>query len=262
MKWISRFGTIALAALACAGLGETAHAQTAAPYVEETQWWSLRRPGAVNFPDQQIFSSLRFDKLEWGGPDMSRSVRWDMEAFVGTDYDKIFFKSEGFYDGKTRTTEEGQVQLLYSRLISYYFDAQFGVRQDFSKKSNRTYAVIGIEGLAPGFIEIDADAYISQRGEVSAQVTAFHDLLITNRLILQPRIDVKLQMQSVPDLNLAAGLTDFELGARVRYEFTRNFAPYIGVNWDRKVGQTASIARSNGEPTSSVSFVAGARLFW
>ncbi|MFX8968850.1 copper resistance protein B, partial [Acinetobacter baumannii] len=90
------------------------------------------------------------------------------------------------------------------------FDAQFGVRQDFSKKSHRTYAVIGIEGLAPGFIEIDADAYISQKGEVSAQVTAFHDLLITNRLILQPRIDVKFQMQSVPDLELGAGLTDFE----------------------------------------------------
>ena len=185
-----------------------------------------------------------------------------METFVGTDYDKLFFKSEGLYDGKTRTTEEGQLQVLYSRLISYYFDAQFGVRQDFSKKSHRTYAVIGIEGLAPGFIEIDAAAYVSQKGEVSAQATAFHDLLITNRLILQPRIDVKFQMQSVPDLELGAGLTDFELGARLRYEFTRNFAPYVGVNWDRKVGQTATIAKNNRESVSAVSFVAGARLFW
>jgi copper resistance protein B len=147
-------------------------------------------------------------------------------------------------------------------LISYYFDAQFGIRQDFSKKSSRTYAVIGVEGLAPGFIEIDADAYISQKGEVSASITAFHDLLITNRLILQPRIDVKLQAQPVADLELGAGITDFELGARLRYEFTRNVAPYIGVNWDRKVGQTATIARNSGEAVSSVSFVAGVRLFW
>lgn len=104
-----------------------------------------------------------------------------------------------------------------------------------------------VRGLALGFIQIDADAYISQKGEVSASITAFHHLLITNRLILQPRIDVKLQMQSVPDLELGAGITDFELGARLRYEFTRNVAPYVGVNWDRKVGQTATIARNNGE---------------
>ena len=118
-----------------------------------------------------------------------------------------------------------------------------------------------MEGLAPGFIEIDANAYISQKGELSASITAFHDLLITNRLILQPRIDVKLQAQSVPDLALGAGITDFELDARLRYEFTRNVARYVGVNWDRKVGQTATIARNNGEAVSSVSFVAGVPLF-
>ena len=88
------------------------------------------------------------------------------------------------------------------------------------------------------------------------------DLLITNRLILQPRIDMKLHAQSVPDLELGAGITDFELGARLRYEFTRNVAPYVGVNWDRKVVQTATIARNNGEAISNVSFVAGVGLLW
>lgn len=111
--------------------------------LQRTPWWYLRSPSVLNFPDQQPFSALRFDKLEWGGPNTGASARWDMEAFVGTDYDKLFFKSEGFYSGKTRTTEEGQFQVLYSRLISYYFDAQLDVRQDFSKKSHRTYAVIG-----------------------------------------------------------------------------------------------------------------------
>jgi copper resistance protein B len=220
------------------------------------------QPQRPPLPRSAAFQRLRFDKLEWGGPNTGASARWDMVVFVGADYDKLFFKSEGFYNGKTRTTEEGQFQVLYSRLISYYFDAPFGVRQDFSKKSHRTYAVIGLEGLAPGFIEIDADAYISQKGELSASITAFHDLLITNRLILQPRIDVKLQAQSVPDLALGAGITDFELDARLRYEFTRNVARYVGVNWDRKVGQTATIARNNGEAVSSVSFVAGVPLFW
>ena len=119
------------------------------------------------FPDQQPFGSMRFEKLEWNGP--GSNARWDMEAFVGGDYDKFFLKSEGFYDGKTRKLEEGQVQLLYSRLISYYFDAQFGIRQDFSAKSNRTYATIGVEGLVPFFIEIDADLYIVVREELWPQ---------------------------------------------------------------------------------------------
>jgi copper resistance protein B len=262
MKRIWRFAVVGFGVLAGALCSAPARAQALPPYVEATPWWYLRSPGALNFPDQQPFSALRFDKLEWAGPNTGASARWDMEAFVGTDYDKLFFKSEGFYNGKAKNLDEGQFQVLYSRLMTYYFDAQFGVRQDFSKKSSRTYAVIGLEGLAPGFIEIDAAAFISQKGEVSASITAFHDLLITNRLILQPRIDVKLQMQSVPDLELGTGVTDFELGARLRYEFTRNFAPYVGVNWDRKVGQTATIARNNGEPASNISFIAGARLFW
>ena len=212
------------------------------------------------FPDQQPFGSMRFEKLEWNGP--GSNARWDMEAFVGGDYDKIFLKSEGFYDGKTRKLEEGQMQVLYSRLISYYFDAQFGVRQDFSAKSNRTYATIGVEGLVPFFIEIDADLYISQKGEVSAALTAFHDVLITNRLILQPRIDLKLQAQRVSDLNLGSGFTDVELGARLRYEVTRNVAPYIGVVWDRKLGETAGIARANGEAVGSLFVAGGVRVLW
>jgi copper resistance protein B len=133
----------------------------------------------------------------------------------------------------------------------------------FQKKSNRTYAVFGTEGLAPGFIEIDADGFVSQRGEVSGEVTTFYDLLITNRLILQPRIDVELQMQRVPDLDLSSGITVFELGARLRYEFTRNVAPYIGsTGIARSDRRRQTIARNNGEAVSSVSMVAGARLFW
>jgi copper resistance protein B len=239
-----------------------AQAQSPVPYVEQASWWGMRNPNGMSFPDQQVFSAARFDKLEWSGPNSGSSARWDLEGYIGGDYDRMVFKSEGFYSGRTKNLEEGQLQVLYSRLIDYYFNAQVGVRQDFSNKSNRTYAVIGLQGLAPGFIETDTDLYISQKGEVSASFTAFYDLLITNRLILQPRIDLRLQAQPVPDLELGSGLTDFELGARLRYEFTRNFAPYIGVNWDRKVGQTATIARISGEPVSAVSFVAGVRLFW
>ncbi|MBX9841472.1 MAG: copper resistance protein B, partial [Xanthobacteraceae bacterium] len=185
-----------------------------------------------------------------------------MEAYVGTDYDKLFFKSEGFYDGRAKKFDEAQIQVLYSRLISYYFDLQLGVRHDFSPKPSRTYAVIGVEGLAPGFIEIDADAYISEKGDLSGSFTAFHDLLITNRLVFQPRIDVRVQAQRVEELSLGSGITDFELGGRLRYEIVRNFAPYVGVAWDRKVGETATIAKLEQKDVSKVYFVAGVRLLW
>ncbi|MDU6376273.1 MAG: copper resistance protein B, partial [Bradyrhizobium sp.] len=231
--------------LGSAILCDAAMAQTWPAYSREIPYSGLRSAPTTSFPDQALFGGMRFDKLEWNGLGGNDRARWDMEAFVGNDYDKFFFKSEGAFDGPTQRFDEARFQALYSRMISYFFDFQVGVRHDVSPRPSRTYAVIGIEGLAPGFFEIDADAYISQKGEISGSFTGWYDLLITNRLILQPRVDLRLQLQSVPELELGRGLTDFELGARLRYEFTRNVAPYIGVSWDRKVGETASIALRN-----------------
>ncbi|MBR1135279.1 MAG: copper resistance protein B [Bradyrhizobium sp.] len=248
--------------LGSAILCDAAMAQTWPAYSREIPYSGLRSAPTTSFPDQALFGGMRFDKLEWNGLGGNDRARWDMEAFVGNDYDKFFFKSEGAFDGPTQRFDEARFQALYSRMISYFFDFQVGVRHDVSPRPSRTYAVIGIEGLAPGFFEIDADAYISQKGEISGSFTGWYDLLITNRLILQPRVDLRLQLQSVPELELGRGLTDFELGARLRYEFTRNVAPYIGVSWDRKVGETASIALRNQKQPSSANFVAGVRLLW
>lgn len=247
--------------LASGVLANAAVAQTPA-YSQDMPYSGLRSTPATSFPDQALFGGVRFDKLEWYGLGGANNGRWDMEAFVGNDYDKFFFKSEGVFEGRTQKFEEAKFQALYSRMISYFFDFQVGVRHDVSPKPSRTYAVIGIEGLAPGFFQIDADAYISQKGEISGSFTGWYDFLVTNRLILQPRVDLRLQLQSVPELDLGSGLTDFELGARLRYEFTRNFAPYIGVSWDRKVGETAAIAERNQKQISSVNLVAGVRLLW
>lgn len=239
-----------------------ANAQTVSNSSQNIPYFGLRGLPETNFPDQALFSGVRFDKLEWAGLGGGNSARWDMEAFVGNDYDKLFFKSEGAYDGRKQKFEEARFQALYSRMISYFFDLQLGVRHDVSPNPSRTYAVIGIEGLAPGIFEIDADAYISQKGELSASFTGFYDLLITNRLILQPRIDVRWQLQSIPELELGSGITDFEIGARFRYDVTRNVSPYIGVSWDRKLSETAAIAERNLKAASSVNFVGGVRLLW
>lgn len=258
----SLLASVSIFLLASAVLGNSAVAQTAPADSQGVPYAGLRSAPEGSFPDQALFGGVRFDKFEWNGLGGSNTGRWDMEAFVGNDYDKFFLKSEGVFDGRTQKFDEAQFQALYSRMISYFFDFQVGVRHDISPKPSRTYAVIGIEGLAPGFFEIDADAYISQKGEISGSFTGWYDLLITNRLVLQPRVDLKLQLQSVPELELGRGVTDFELGARLRYDVTRNFAPYIGVSWDRKVGETAAIAERNQKQISSVNFVAGARLLW
>ena len=262
MKAFLAFSALGLWLFASAASVKPAVAQDAPAFPQDRSSSGLRSLPSTSFPDQALFGGVRFDKLEWSRSGGRDSAKWDMEAYYGTDYDKFFFKSEGTYDGSGKKFEEARFQALYSRMISYYFDLQVGVRHDVSPKPSRTYAVIGVEGLAPGFFEIDADAYVSQKGEISGTFTGWYDLLITNRLILQPRADIKVQMQSVPELELGRGFTDLELGARLRYEFTRNFAPYIGVTWDRKLGETATIAERNQKSASSVNFVGGVRLLW
>ncbi|MEN3231910.1 copper resistance protein B [Methylorubrum rhodesianum] len=262
MKTLLASFAAGLGLLASLASRDTAHAQNAPLFAQDVPYSGLRSLPGTDFPDQAPFSSMRFDKLEWNRLGRFDSARWDMEAFYGNDYDKLFLKSEGFYSGRAKRFDEAQVQVLYSHLISYFFDLQVGIRQDLSPTPRRTYAAIGIEGLAPGFFEIDATAYVSQKGEISGTFTTWYDLLITNRLVLQPRVDVRLQLQRIPELQLGSGFTDLELGARLRYEFTREIAPYIGVTWDRRLGETATFVKRNDEPTSSVYFVGGVRLLW
>lgn len=239
--------------------------------------WALQpmeglRPAPVGeFPDRQIYYNVRFDKFELKPKGGRVGYEWDMEAWIGGDYEKIFIKTEGFNNGgsvpkgptgKPNRWENAEVQVLYSRLISYFWDLQVGVRQNAWPRPARTYAVIGVEGLVPGMFEVDAQAFVSNKGEFSARLNAFYDLLITNRLILQPRFDINLSAQRVDELSLGSGFTDLELSARLRYEFTREVAPYIGVSWERKLGETAAIAKRENEPVSRVFFVGGLRLLW
>ncbi|MBK3404970.1 copper resistance protein B [Methylorubrum populi] len=229
----------------------------------------LQPDATAGYPDQQIYYNVRFDKLEVKPQSGRYGYEWDAEAWVGTDYDKLFVKTEGFNNGgaarsafgRAARWESAEFQVLYSRLISYFFDFQVGVRQTIEPIS-RTYAVFGVEGLAPGLFELDTQAFISQKGEVSGRLNAWYDVLLTNRLVLQPRFDVNVSAQRVPELSTGRGFTDFELSARLRYEFTREFAPYVGVSWERKVGETAAIAKREGEVRSRVYLLGGLRLLF
>lgn len=184
---------------------------------------------------------------------------WDAQAYYGGDTGKIWFKSEG--EGSFgEKIESAEVQALYAHAISPWFDLQAGVRQDFAS-GDTTHGVVGIQGLAPYLFEIDGAAFLSTKGDLTARLEAEIDQRITQRLILQPRVEVNLSAQDIPELGIGAGLDAIEAGVRLRYEFVREFAPYIGVEQEWKLGQSARYSRAEGEDPSVTNFVVGLR-FW
>lgn len=221
-------------------------------------------PGAHGPASHDLyFGAVLFDKLEWGvGLDGSPNVAsWDGRAWYGTDYDKVYLRTQGEAE-RGRRFERAEVQVLYSRLIGYFWDFQAGVRTDIRPRPTRTYGVIGVQGLAPGLFEVDIQGFVSERGDLSARVEVSYDIYVTQRLVLQPRAEVNLAIQRVPELGIGSGLNDVEAGLRLRYEVTREVAPYIGVNYTRRIGDTARFARREGERVEGVEFVTGLRLFF
>lgn len=204
---------------------------------------------------------ILFDQLEYRAQDGDDVIAWDGQAYYGGDYERIWLKTLGEYSTGDEAFEKVEVQLLYSRLVGYYWDLQAGVRYDFEPDPSRAYGVLGLQGLAPGYFEIDTQGFVSEEGDLSARLEAEYDILVTQRLVLQPKAEISLAVQDVPELGIGSGINDIELGLRLRYEIAREFAPYIGVHWERKLGETANLARSEGDDTDIFSVVAGVR-FW
>lgn len=199
------------------------------------------------------------DRFEYRAREGNDGYLFDVQGYYGGDLDKFWFKSEG--EGSFgEEIEEVEVQALYSRAIGPFFDLQAGVRQDFAPV-DRTYAVVGVQGLAPYLFEIDAAAFLSDRGDLTARMEVELDQRITQRLILQPRAEVNLAAQDVPELGIGAGLDSAEIGLRLRYEISRQFAPHVGIEQEWKVGQSATYARAGSEDPSVTNFVLGVR-FW
>lgn len=204
----------------------------------------------------QVMFNLAEAQAHAGGS----GYRWDGEAWVGGDINRLWLKSEG--EGAFRGgVDSAEVQALYSRAIGPYFNLQAGVRHDFQPSPTRTYATIGFEGLAPYMFEVEGAAFLSNKGEVFGRLEGYYDQRLTQRLILQPRVEFNLSTQDVPEIRLGSGVTDAEFGLRLRYEFSRQFAPYVGVSYQAKTGRSADYARADGRDPTTTSFVAGVR-FW
>jgi copper resistance protein B len=199
------------------------------------------------------------DRAEVQMRDSADGYLWDVQGYYGGTTSRFWFKSEGegSFGGRV---DDAEVQALYSRAITPFFDLQAGVRQDIAGPDT-THAAIGIQGVAPYMFEVDAALFLSHRGDVTARIEGEVDQRITQSLILQPRAEVTLAAQDVPQLGIGAGLDKIELGIRLRYEIRREFAPYFGIEQSWRVGSSADFARSAGEDPSSTKLVAGVR-FW
>jgi len=206
---------------------------------------------------QTVYQAM-FNLAEYQAREGRDGYRWDGEAFVGGDIHRLWLKSEGEGALGDRL-ESGEVQALYSRAVGPYFNLQAGVRQDFEQGPDRTYATVGFEGLAPYMFEVEGALFLSSKGDLLGRLEGYYDQRITQRLVLQPRVELNLAAQEVPENRLGAGLTDAELGLRLRYEITRQFAPYVGVSYEAKTGRTADFARARGENPTGTSFVLGVR---
>ena len=214
----------------------------------------------MQMDDRERYGKVLLDQLEWRDTSEGNASVWDVEAWYGSDYNKAWFRTEG--DRVKGQTEDARAELFWDHIISRWWHVQAGARQDFGDGPSRTWAAFGVQGLAPYWFEIEATVYAGEQGRSAARFKAEYELLLTQRLILQPEAEVNLYGKSDRERGLGSGLSDFEAALRLRYEIRREFAPYVGVVWSRRLGDTADLARASGTDPSDVQIVAGFRIWF
>jgi copper resistance protein B len=209
--------------------------------------------------DRAINFQVLFDQLEWQFVHGEPGSRWDSRSWIGGDINRLWVRTEGeAVDGILDTAE---AQVLYGRSISRWWDLVGGVRFDARPEPSHTWLAFGIQGLAPQFVEVQATLFVGASGHTAARIELEHNLMLTQRLVLQPLVELSLSGKDDSDRGIGAGLSTGEVGFRVRYEIKRELAPYAGVVWHRKLFGTGDFARESGADAGGWHLVGGLR-FW
>jgi len=215
--------------------------------------------GGHTVHDRSINFQVLFDQLEWqfvhGEPDS----RWDSRSWIGGDIHKVWIRTEG--DAVDGGLDAAEAQLLYGRSISRWWDLLAGVRFDARPSPAHTWLALGVQGLAPQFLDVQATMYVGSGGHVAARLEVEHDMHITRKLVLQPLVELSLSGADDPDREIARGLSTAEVGFRFRYEFKKELAPYAGIVWHKKLFGTGDFARERNSDPGGWHLVAGLR-FW
>jgi len=210
--------------------------------------------------DGAINHYVLFDQLEWQFSGDTKGGIWDIKSWVGGDLNRLWIHSEGASEGSS--LEEAEVHVTYGRSFSRWWDVVAGVRQDFRPGPGQTWATVGIQGLAPQWFEVQATLYVGESATTLARFEAEYELLITNRLVLQPLVELNLYGKAIPERGIGAGLSSAETGLRLRYEVRREFAPYVGIVWHREFGGTADFTRAAGHDIGGWRLAAGLRTWF
>lgn len=216
---------------------------------------------AMNAEMQVTTGAVIIDRLEYRAGRNGDEIGWDGTAWYGGDINRAVLASEG---DRAVASKSGRAEAsaYWRRALDPWFNLQLGVRQDLGPGSHRSYALIGIEGLAPYWFDVDAQLFVSTQGDVHARTKASYQQRITQSLVLEPEMEVDFAFQDVPAIQMASGFERMELGTRLRYERNRAFAPYVGVHWERRLGDTARLTRTAGDRASGVSGVVGVRAMF
>jgi len=209
--------------------------------------------------DEHNFSSLLVDRLEAVSTSDNKSAIYDLQFWYGRDYDRLVIKSEGDYDNQS--LEESSTELLWSHALGAYWNTQLGIRYDSAENKDQSWLGFGIQGLAPYWFELDISAYIGEQGRSALNMEAEYEILITQKWVLQPRVEMALNIKDDEAAGIGSGLSETVTGIRLRYEIRREFAPYVGFEWAKKYGATADYANAANSDTSFTRAVAGVR-FW
>jgi copper resistance protein B len=214
----------------------------------------------MDMADNAPMGILLIDQLEALHGSDANGQTWEAEGWYGNDVDKLWLRTEGERSGGK--LEDADLEAFWNRNIATFWSTQVGVRHDFGEGPSRTWAAVGMQGLSPYWFELEATAYVGQSGRTAARLRAEYELLLTQRLVLQPEAEVNLYGKDDPARRIGSGLSDVQFGLRLRYEVSRQFAPYIGVNFIRRVGTTADFAREDFQPVFDRQIVAGVRLWF
>lgn len=209
--------------------------------------------------DRRITTFVLFDQLEWQGGERG-GVSIDSKAWVGGDLNRLWVRAEG--ESSDGRPENAQVHVMYGRSIARWWDVVAGVRQDLRPGPSQGWFAVGLQGLAPQWFEVEATAYVGRAGRTHVRFEVEYELLLTNRLMLQPLVETEIYGKRDPLRRIGAGLSSIDAGLRLRYELRREFAPYIGLVWHRAMFGSAAFAREDGERVGKARIAFGVRTWF
>ena len=234
------------------------HVPPPAPTHEMGAMSNAQMVAVMGMDDRATFGMLAFDRLEHVAGDGRSATAWSAQGWFGGDLDKFRWRSEGTRENGA--LEHADLELSWGHAVAPFWDSQIGVRRDFGRGLDRTWAAFGLQGLAPYWFELAATAYVGDGGRTALRVEAEYEWLLTQRWVLQPRLEFNAYGKDDPAAHIGSGLSDAALGLRLRYEIRRELAPYVGVERSRRFGRSADFARMSGGDAGELQWVAGVRF--